>query len=415
MTVIQHRRGTTAEWAASSYILEAGEIGVEIDTSTTPDTVIGAKIGNGESLWGALSYVGNIAADLTDINSITFNTTPSPEPTATGSTWWNAAEETLNVKLNEDVTLQLGQEQIIRAKNMTGSTIPNGTVVMFSGVNGDQIQIAPAIANGSVDHHYMMGITTEPILTGESGFVTTQGLVRGLNTSAWAAGTILYIDPSVAGGLTSTEPVAPNLKLPVAAVTKSGPGESGILLVRMTTGEHLESLHDVQVSSPADNEVLAYNSANGTWINQTPSEAGLAALAGATFSGTVVMNNVGVDINDTDSRVGRIIGSGNIMYIQGGADSADTTGRIVIGRTASSSNISQLDLRADTTNILGKLEVSQKKNALIVSAYNSATADPDKFANNSRVIMTAAATGSSNPTTRPDGTALVAGDVWIGW
>ena len=58
MTVIQHRRGTTAEWAASSYILEAGELGIEIDTSTTPDNVIGVKVGNGESFWSVLSYVG---------------------------------------------------------------------------------------------------------------------------------------------------------------------------------------------------------------------------------------------------------------------------------------------------------------------------------------------------------------------
>jgi hypothetical protein len=53
---------------------------------------------------------------------------------------------------------------------------------------------------------------------------------------------------------------------------------------------------------------------------------------------------------------------------------------------------------------------AQAKNALIASGYNSASGG---FAHASRVVMTAVATGSANPTTRPDGTALVAGDVWI--
>jgi hypothetical protein len=252
-------------------------------------------------------------------------------------------------------------------------------------------------------------------------FGTLTGLdTRGSTASAlavgdetWAEGDILYAHPTVAGKLTN---VRPKHDLAVAFITVRH-ASTGQIAVRIVPGNfHLEWLHDVDIDgTPADNELLAYDSSSGTWINQTPSEAGVAATAGATFTGTVVMSNVGVDINDTDSRVGRIIGSGNIMYIQGGADSADTAARVIIGRLASSGNISQLDLRADTTNILGKVEVAQKQNALVVSAYNSATADPDKFANNSRVIMTAAATGSSDPTTRPDGTALQAGDVWIDW
>jgi hypothetical protein len=52
----------------------------------------------------------------------------------------------------------------------------------------------------------------------------------------------------------------------------------------------------------------------------------------------------------------------------------------------------------------------QQKNALVASGYNSASG---LFAQTSRVIMTSTNTTSANPTTRPDGTALVIGDVWI--
>jgi hypothetical protein len=38
-------------------------------------------------------------------------------------------------------------------------------------------------------------------------------------------------------------------------------------------------LHDVEVDTPADNEVLAYDSASSLWKNQTAAEAGLAAAS----------------------------------------------------------------------------------------------------------------------------------------
>ena len=55
---------------------------------------------------------------------------------------------------------------------------------------------------------------------------------------------------------------------------------------------------------------------------------------------------------------------------------------------------------------------AQEKNALVVSGYNSASGN---FAHTSRVIMTAVAAGSTAPTTRPDGTSLAIGDVWISY
>lgn len=43
------------------------------------------------------------------------------------------------------------------------------------------------------------------------------------------------------------------------------------------TGEDLDDLADVVITTVADNEVLAYDNGSGNWINQTAAEAGLAA------------------------------------------------------------------------------------------------------------------------------------------
>jgi len=53
---------------------------------------------------------------------------------------------------------------------------------------------------------------------------------------------------------------------------------------------------------------------------------------------------------------------------------------------------------------------AQAKPALIVSGFNSVSGN---FAQPSRVIMTATATASTRPTTRPDGSALAIGDIFF--
>ena len=44
MTIIQHRRGTAAEWTSENPVLNSGEIGYETDTAKF-------KFGDGSSTW----------------------------------------------------------------------------------------------------------------------------------------------------------------------------------------------------------------------------------------------------------------------------------------------------------------------------------------------------------------------------
>lgn len=49
--LIQHRRGTAAEWTAANPVLAAGELGLELDTGRF-------KFGNGSTTWTGLAYAG---------------------------------------------------------------------------------------------------------------------------------------------------------------------------------------------------------------------------------------------------------------------------------------------------------------------------------------------------------------------
>lgn len=170
---------------------------------------------------------------------------------------WDSQNGTAKVTLTDEVSLQVGQEQHWYVKNMSGAVIPNGTVVMAVGTEGasGHIRVAPMIADGTVSHKYVLGVSTADIENGFFGYATTFGKVRNLDTSMFPEGAILYCDPINAGGLTDIQPVAPNLDIPIAFVARSQ-ASTGILAVRVNTGFTLGELHDVDVESAVDGNVL---------------------------------------------------------------------------------------------------------------------------------------------------------------
>lgn len=149
-----------------------------------------------------------------------------------GELSWNATDDTINIGHANGVVQQVGLEQYMRGENLTGATISNGAVVGFAGVNGE-IKISKYIADGTVDNLYFIGVLTQDLANAETGMVTTYGKVRGLDTSSWTKGTILYASPTTAGALTSTRPTAPNEVVIVAAVLVQD-ATNGEIMVRPT-------------------------------------------------------------------------------------------------------------------------------------------------------------------------------------
>ena len=152
--------------------------------------------------------------------------------------------------------------------NASGVTIPAGAFVMVTGVQGDRVTIAKAVTNGTVDPIYMIGVAETAIINGATdGHVMTNGIIYGLNTSVWTVGTVLYPDPAVAGGLTSTKPSAPNIRTSIAIVLRQH-ASTGRILVRMETGSTLGGTDsNVNFSSLTNDDVIKYNSTTGTWVN----------------------------------------------------------------------------------------------------------------------------------------------------
>lgn len=190
---------------------------------------------------------------------------------------WNDDDGTLDVGLYGGSVLQVGQEIMYYAKNTSGASISNGTPVMFTGTVGasGKLTFGKAVADGSIHPENMMGVATQDIDNNAFGYVTSFGLVRGLDTSGtpysetWNDGDLLYFDPATAGTWTNVQPSAPSISRAVAVVIYATSGNSGSIFVRMEVNEGLHDLHDVNIASAANNDVLVYNSSNTRWENST--------------------------------------------------------------------------------------------------------------------------------------------------
>lgn len=208
------------------------------------------------------------------VNTFEFVPTDTP-PTGSnpqGQVYFDSSADTLTIYNSiAGTSLQVGQEMWYRVKNQSGQNIPDGTLVMASGTDGNsgRITIISGITDGSFASYYIMGITTTDVDNGEDGWVTAFGEVRGINTTGqngetWNDGTILYGDPTRPGGLTNVKPDAPFNRNSMAIVLKSS--SNGSLFVRPGFSPNLEEM----ITGATNGQVITYNSVTKKYEPQDP-------------------------------------------------------------------------------------------------------------------------------------------------
>lgn len=277
---------------------------------------------------------------------------------------WNGDDGTVDIGLNADVTLQVGQETHYFAKNTSGATIPNGTPVIVTGTIGasGKLEIAPALGDGSVEQRYFIGAATQDIADNDFGYVTAFGLLRGFDTSAWADGDLLYVSDTVAGDWTDTEPSAPSWRQAQAIVVHAH--SNGSIFVRATPEHRLAELQDVYAPAPANGDVLKWVTANNRW------ESGAVTAPG---SGYVTRSITATgSVNSTDYLIlANATGGAITVNLPAVASSA---GRgLVVKKTDASGNAVTLDgSGAETIDGAATQAITAQYDALMVVCDGSA-------------------------------------------
>lgn len=262
----------------------------EIPTSTGTNVQPGSNITTG----GTANNPTINLVDSPSINNLNFSgTSTGPFVVSTGITSdyiqfntgatttasigrlrWNDADGTVDLGLKGgNVNLQIGQEQIVRAVNKTGANLLQSEykVVYVTGATGQRLTVRNAQANSEVTSSTSLGVVTENIDNNQEGFITTFGRVRNINTTGslqgetWNDGDILYLSPTVAGGITNVRPTAPNHKVTIGYVEYAH-ANHGHIFVKIDNGYEIGELHDVRITGTTANQsFLNWNSSQQVW------------------------------------------------------------------------------------------------------------------------------------------------------
>lgn len=199
---------------------------------------------------------------------LALDTTPTSTPTGIGTIYWDSANRTAAlIDGDGDTTLQIGQEQRILVHNNTGSTLTDGQVVYVTGSTGNLPSVALASATIESTSAATIGVVTESIAHGTDGFITTSGIVNGLNTNAFNEGDLLWLG-TTAGTFSTTKPISPNHLVLIGYVIKKA-GGNGSILVKIQNTQELEESSDVLFSGLTNNDLLVYETASALWKNKS--------------------------------------------------------------------------------------------------------------------------------------------------
>lgn len=296
---------------------------------------------------------------------------------------WNNTDGTVDVGLKGgNVTLQVGQEQVVRVVNKATVDLleANYQAVKVSGATGQRLSVQLAQADNDFNSATTIGLVTETILKNQEGFITTSGQVKEINTTGslqgetWVDGDVLYLSPTTAGNITNVKPVAPQ-HLIVIGYVEYAHANHGKIFVKVDNGYELDELHNVLITTPANDQVLTYESSSALWKNKTLSTGltiGTTAISSGT-NGRILFQNAGV-----------LQQSANLFW-------DNTNNRLQIGNLSSanellrlsSSYVSDRSVRGgitwmDISNITGRIYteydgtmVSMVFGSLYNSGYNS--------------------------------------------
>lgn len=307
-----------------------------VATNSTNINTVATNITNVNNVGGSIANVNTVASNLSGVNSfaeryrvqstdpstsldqgdLVFNTSSLVLKYYNGTSWETVAGASGTVSditsndnsitittsgTTKDLSVNVAASAtslVAQVRNETGATLTKGTIVYISGAAGNKALVSKARADVEATSSGTFGFVNANISNNSNGYVTVRGALSGINTSAFTDGDTVYLSPSTAGAFTATKPTAPDQLVVVGVITYAHVTQ-GIIEITIQNGYELSELHDVGITSLANNNVLIYNSTSKLWENKAQSNL----TAGAVTNG--------VYLNDTQTLTNKSISLGS--------------------------------------------------------------------------------------------------------
>jgi hypothetical protein len=331
-----------------------------------------------------ITSLSGITGGISSPDYIQFDTTYATPLTA-GQLGWDG-NDTLGLgMIGGNVVQKIGEDTFFYVK--ASSAITKGQLCMFTGAVGSSGVVTAAPATAIPYAEAIIGVAAENIANNAFGLIQNTGTLKGVDTSAFLDGDILYYNSAVTGGFTKTFPTSGPIVI-AAAVAKAGSGGSGILTIRISfqtrvtagTGMSVTQGNDVVTitnTSPSSGGTVTSITAGTGLSGGTITTSGTIAIDStvATLTGTQALTNKTISVDDnTVSGIAASSfvlsnGSGNIDgaaaqkaiptgVVVGTTDTQTLTNKRVTNRIGSnggttSGNITPTSDTADQYNITG--------------------------------------------------------------
>ena len=249
-----------------------GDDNLEInDVNGKPKTTGG---GGGGAVWGTITGTLSAQTDLQTALNGKFN-----NPTGTTADYIDGTGG-----LQAFPTLTSADKMVTVGRNSTGSTLYAGTIIYILGSTGNRPNYVRAQANTEATSAGTFGVIQADIPNNSDGNAVIIGTLSNLDTRSVAThpfttdtlvdGDTIYLSPTNAGYITRVKPSAPNHIVYIGKVVRTSP-TNGTIVYRIQNGYELEELHNVAISSVANNDLIQYDSATLLWKNESLSSAGI--------------------------------------------------------------------------------------------------------------------------------------------
>jgi hypothetical protein len=188
------------------------------------------------------------ATTITDLDYLDFDTTYATTLGA-GQLGWNG-NDTLGLgMIGGNVIQHIGEDTFFYVK--ASSAITKGQLCMFTGAVGSSGVLTAAPATAIPFAEAIIGVAAENIANNAFGLVQSVGTLRGVDTSAFSDGDVLYYNSAVTGGFTNVFPASGPIVI-AAAVATAGSGGSGVLTIRISFQTRVSASTGISVSQGND-------------------------------------------------------------------------------------------------------------------------------------------------------------------